>query len=119
MGGEGFAIDASVIQADARRGSGFRGCELASRKLDGEQATRAVREYLLLPGQRTPCPRPCRQLVRPPTSTHGGKALVPRLGMCGDHRDEQPTVVNSLTDLMVPGIPTAQLTLVEPDLDAC
>jgi hypothetical protein len=46
VGGEGFAIDASVIQADARRGSGFRGSELASGKLDGEQATRAVREYL-------------------------------------------------------------------------
>src|SRR5579864_9013504 len=46
VGGEGFAIDASVIQADARRGSGFRGSELASRKLDSEQATRAVREYL-------------------------------------------------------------------------
>jgi transposase len=44
--GEGFAIDASVIQADASRGSGFRGGELASRKFDGEQATRAVREYL-------------------------------------------------------------------------
>jgi transposase len=46
VGGEGFAIDASVIQADASRGSGFRGSELVSRKLDGEQATRAVREYL-------------------------------------------------------------------------
>jgi len=46
VGGEGFAVDASVVQADASRVSGFPGCELARRKLDGEQATRAVREYL-------------------------------------------------------------------------
>jgi transposase len=46
VGGEGFAVDASVVKADASRVSGFRGSELAGRKLDGEQATRAVREYL-------------------------------------------------------------------------
>jgi len=46
VGGEGFAVDASVVKADASRVSGFPGSELARRKLDGEQATRAVREYL-------------------------------------------------------------------------
>ena len=46
VGGEGFAVDASVVTADASRVSGFPGTELASRKLDDEQATRAVREYL-------------------------------------------------------------------------
>jgi transposase len=44
--GEGFAIDASVVKADASRVSGFPGAELAGGKLDGEQAVRAVREYL-------------------------------------------------------------------------
>jgi Transposase domain (DUF772)/Transposase DDE domain len=46
VGGEGFAVDASVIKADASRESGFPGSELTRRKLEGEQATRAVREYL-------------------------------------------------------------------------
>jgi hypothetical protein len=39
-------VDASVIKADASRESGFPGSELAGHKLDGEQASRAVREYL-------------------------------------------------------------------------
>src|ERR1700684_3192439 len=46
VGGEGFAVDASVIKADASRESGFPGSELAGGKLDGEHASRAVREYL-------------------------------------------------------------------------
>jgi transposase len=46
VGGEGFAVDASVVKADASRVSGFPGAELAGHKLDGEQAARAVREYL-------------------------------------------------------------------------
>jgi len=46
VGGEGFAVDASVVKADASRASAFPGSELASRKLYGEEATRAVREYL-------------------------------------------------------------------------
>jgi transposase len=46
VGGEGFAVDASVVKADASRVSGFPGSELVGGKLDGEQATRAVREYL-------------------------------------------------------------------------
>jgi transposase len=46
VGGEGFAVDASVVKADASRASGFPGAELASSKLDDADATRAVREYL-------------------------------------------------------------------------
>ena len=46
VGGEGFAIDASVVKADASRDSGFAGAELPGRKLDSAEATRAVREYL-------------------------------------------------------------------------
>lgn len=46
VGGEGFAVDASVVKADASRASGFPGSELASRKLNAEQSARAVREYL-------------------------------------------------------------------------
>jgi transposase len=46
VGGEGFAVDASVVKADASRASGFPGSELAGGKLDGEHASRAVREYL-------------------------------------------------------------------------
>jgi len=35
-----------------------------------------------------------------------------------DDRDEQSAVVNLLADLAVPGIPTPQLALIEPNLDA-
>jgi transposase len=46
VGGEGFAVDASVVKADASRASGVPGTELPTRKLDASQASRAVREYL-------------------------------------------------------------------------
>lgn len=46
VGGEGFAIDASVVKADANRANAVPGAEFPSRKLDTPQATRAVREYL-------------------------------------------------------------------------
>ena len=46
VGGEGFAIDASVVKADASRARAVPGAELPKRKLDGAQSTRAVREYL-------------------------------------------------------------------------
>jgi transposase len=46
VGGEGFAVDASVVKADASRVSGFPGSELSSRKLNAKQGARAVREYL-------------------------------------------------------------------------
>ena len=46
VGGEGFAIDASVVKADASRARAVPGAELPNRRLDASQSTRAVREYL-------------------------------------------------------------------------
>src|SRR5438093_2071253 len=46
VGGEGFAIDASVVKADASRARAIPGAELPNRRLDASQSTRAVREYL-------------------------------------------------------------------------
>jgi transposase len=45
VGGEGFAIDASVVRADANRARGVRGTEALEWK-NANDATRAVREYL-------------------------------------------------------------------------
>src|SRR2546426_55928 len=44
VGGEGFAVDASVVKADASRGRRVSGEEFGD--LDRERGTRAVREYL-------------------------------------------------------------------------
>jgi Transposase domain (DUF772) len=46
VGGEGFAIDASVVKADAARAGGIPGATIDYRALGPAQATRAVREYL-------------------------------------------------------------------------
>lgn len=46
VGGEGFAVDASVIKADASRTRGISGAELPYWELDPAQTSRAVREYL-------------------------------------------------------------------------
>jgi transposase len=46
VGGEGFAIDASVVKADATRGRAIPGIAIDRRALGPLQATRAVREYL-------------------------------------------------------------------------
>src|SRR6185436_12508161 len=45
VGGEGFAIDASVVRADANRARGVPGGEAAEWK-SGAHSTRAVREYV-------------------------------------------------------------------------
>jgi transposase len=45
VGGEGFAIDASVVRADANRARGVPGGEAAGWKSD-ENSSRAVREYI-------------------------------------------------------------------------
>jgi len=45
VGGEGFAIDASVVRADANRARGAPGAEAMNWK-NGEGASRAVREYV-------------------------------------------------------------------------
>jgi transposase len=46
IGGEGFAIDASVVKADAARASGVCGRSVEELALGPTEATRAVREYL-------------------------------------------------------------------------
>jgi hypothetical protein len=46
VGGEGFAIDASVVKADAGRPSAIPGAAMDQRALGPAQASRAVREYL-------------------------------------------------------------------------
>jgi len=46
VGGEGFAIDASVVKADAARARAIPGAEIDLRAMGPEQASRAVREYL-------------------------------------------------------------------------
>jgi transposase len=45
VGGEGFAVDASLIQADANKHRSIPGAEW-NKDIDPEQARRAVREYL-------------------------------------------------------------------------
>src|SRR5204863_7283979 len=45
VGGEGFAVDASLIQADANKHRSIPGTEW-NRDIDPEQARRAVKEYL-------------------------------------------------------------------------
>jgi hypothetical protein len=44
VGGEGFAVDASLIEADANKGRSIPGSEW--NKVDPERAGRAVKEYL-------------------------------------------------------------------------
>jgi transposase len=46
VGGEGFAIDASVVKADAARASAIPGAAIDYQALGPAQASRAVREYL-------------------------------------------------------------------------
>src|ERR1700684_281676 len=46
VGGEGFAIDASVVKADAARAGGIAGAAIDYRALGPRQASRAVSEYL-------------------------------------------------------------------------
>ena len=46
VGGEGFAIDASVVRADAARAHGIAGERIDLPALGPQQASRAVREYL-------------------------------------------------------------------------
>jgi transposase len=67
VGGEGFAIDASVIKADANRGRKTTGEERVDLR-DPRHATRAVREYLAaLDEQGEPATAPAA--IRPP-QTH-------------------------------------------------
>jgi len=46
VGGEGFAVDASLIQADVNKQRAMTREDWATQELDAEEAPRAVREYL-------------------------------------------------------------------------
>lgn len=46
VGGEGFAVDASLIEADANKGRSLPGEEWTARDIDPETANHAVKEYL-------------------------------------------------------------------------
>jgi hypothetical protein len=45
-------------------------------------------------------------------------AFMPRGRVGGNDRNEQRAVLDLAPDLLIPGVPTAQLTLIEKDLDA-
>ena len=45
-------------------------------------------------------------------------AFQARLGALGDDRHEQSAVLDLLSNLLIPGIPSPQLALIEPNLDA-
>lgn len=57
VGGEGFAIDASVVRADANRGRGVPGSEAIDWK-SGTHSTRAVREYVAALEEANPTDTP-------------------------------------------------------------
>ena len=46
VGGEGFAVDASLVKADANRAHAVSGVEFAYCEFDPQDSPRAVREYL-------------------------------------------------------------------------
>lgn len=46
VGGEGFAVDASLIEADANKGRSLPGAEWTARSIDPATANHAVKEYL-------------------------------------------------------------------------
>jgi IS5 family transposase len=46
VGGEGFAVDASLIEADANKGRSLPGTEWIARTIDPKAANHAVKEYL-------------------------------------------------------------------------
>jgi transposase len=79
VGGEGFAVDASVVRADANRTRGVPGEQAAQRK-SGEGTPRAVREYLAALEQANPAePAPKSVSLTDPaaryTAAPGGPAF--------------------------------------------
>jgi len=67
VGGEGFAIDASVIKADANRARGVPGTEVIDWS-KGDGPTRAVREYLEAIEQNNPVSDGASEPPDPPTA---------------------------------------------------
>jgi transposase len=71
VGGQGFAVDASMVRADASRQKGVASPE----ELDPQDASRAVTEYLAVWTTRPSARRPtCRRSSsRPPTPPRAGR----------------------------------------------
>jgi len=67
VGGEGFAIDASVIKADANRARGVPGTEVIDWN-KGDSPTRAVREYLAALEENNPTSDGAGDPPEPPTA---------------------------------------------------
>jgi transposase len=63
--GEGFAVDASVVKADANRARGVPGSEAIDRRQD-DGPSRAVKEYLSALEQENPTPSEDVELATPP-----------------------------------------------------
>lgn len=74
VAGEGFAIDASVVKADAARARGIPGVSIDDRAFGPAQASRAVREYLEASTLQS-APRPRAKASRLPIQRRNGLAL--------------------------------------------
>ena len=48
VGGEGFAVDASLIEADANKSRSVAGAEWNARNIDPLAASRAAKDYLVM-----------------------------------------------------------------------
>ena len=92
IGGEGFAVDASLIVADANKQRSIPGAEWQTPR-DPQTASRAVKEYLATLddaafGQRA---RSCRSSSRHPIRRHNGQER------CGDRRSlPTPIIISSM-----------------------
>ena len=63
---------------------------------------------------------PCGERLKAPApfGRWGTQTFIAGLRIGGDQRHEEPAVVDPFTDLPVPGVPAAQLALVEPDFNS-
>jgi len=73
VGGEGFAVDASLIEADANRQRSIPGTEW-KKQIDPAAASRAVKEYLATLNHAAWRDRRCRGISRSPPSRGRGCA---------------------------------------------
>jgi transposase len=62
VGGEGFAIDASIIKADANRQRGVAGSDCSTHFTNSTTATRPVREYITALEAETPMGTPAKNI---------------------------------------------------------
>ena len=89
VGGEGFAVDASLIAADANKQRSIQGAEWIKER-DPETASRAVKEYLATLDDAAfgAATRSRRSSSRRPIRRHNGP------GRCGDrHSSPMPTTI--------------------------